>query len=444
MMEAEVTNMVNTRTFIRIGLLGLVVSTVGWAQVEMTERRPTRPSTIFIDVLSYASADSGRSKMDLYLQVPYEEITFVRREDEFIGTFDISANIFSADGEPVWNRLQTVEVKTKDFAQTTSNRLSSLRQLSFDMRPGPFDLRVEVRDQESRKTTTLRRKILVSDFHQGAVSLSDVMLVNRLTSSGDLRNITPNISGYVGDEAEGFFIFYEMYSHDAPTPVRLVATIQNSNRDSVGGLEQVETPSGPTHQVFMKFGELKLPIGPYIIRVGAYPVDAPATDANRIAATSRTFTMRWSDLPFSIVDLDLAVEQMRYVARQTDIDQIRAGETPEDRRLRFLEFWNKRDPDPQTTRNELMEEYYHRIEYANRNFTHYLEGWRTDRGMVYIRFGAPENIERHPFETNSRPYEVWHYYNLNYEFVFVDETGFGDYRLRYPTTDLLGRERPIR
>jgi len=71
-----------------------------------------------------------------------------------------------------------------------------------------------------------------------------------------------------------------------------------------------------------------------------------------------------------------------------------------------------------------------------------LEGWRTDRGMVYIRFGAPENVERHPFETNSRPYEVWRYYNLNYEFVFVDDTGFGDYRLRYPSTDLFGRDRP--
>ncbi|MCU0453052.1 MAG: GWxTD domain-containing protein [Bacteroidetes bacterium] len=432
------------RTILMLGILGLTITTVGLSQVEMSDRRKTSVATIFMDVLSYASADSGLSKLELYLQVPYEEITFVQKGDEFFGTFDITATISTADGEPVWNRLHTVELKTKDFSQTTSNRLYSLRQMSFDMKPGPFDVRVEVRDQESNKTITLRRKVLVSEFRQGTVSLSDVMLVNRLTSSGDRRNIIPNISGYVGDQADGFFIFYEMYSQGAAAPVRLVATIQNSNRDSVGGLEQIEAPLEPTHQVFMKFGDLNLPIGPYIIRVGAYPVGVPPTDANRIASTSRTFTMRWSDLPFSIVDLDLAVEQMRYVARTSDVDFIRAGETPEDKRLRFLEFWNKRDPDPQTTRNELMEEYYHRVEYANRNFTHYLEGWRTDRGMVYVRFGAPENIERHPFETNSRPYEVWHYYNLNYEFVFVDETGFGDYRLRYPTTDLLGRERPIR
>ena len=350
----------------------------------------------------------------------------------------------TAEGDPVWNRQQSVEVKTKDFSQTVSNRLYSLKQMTFDMRPGPFDLRVEIRDAESRKTTTLRRKILVTDFKQGAIAMSDVMLVNRLTTDGDKRNIIPNISGFVGDESDGFFIFFELYSGAGQGPVRLVATVQNSNRDSVFGQEQIETPLASTQQVFMKFQGLKLPIGPYIIRIAAYPADDAATPEHRIAATSRTFVMRWSDLPFSITDIDLAIEQMRYVARDTDIALIREGETPEEQRGRFLEYWNKRDPDPQTARNELMEEYYHRIEYANRNFSHYLEGWRTDRGMVYIRFGPPENIERHPFETNSRPYEVWHYYDQNYEFVFVDETGFGDYRLRYPTTDVLGRDRPIR
>ncbi|HEX9615291.1 MAG TPA: GWxTD domain-containing protein, partial [Bacteroidota bacterium] len=88
-----------------------------------------------------------------------------------------------------------------------------------------------------------------------------------------------------------------------------------------------------------------------------------------------------------------------------------------------------------------MEEYYHRVEYANKNFGHYMDGWKTDRGMIYIRFGSPDNVERHPFDMNTKPYEIWYYYELERQFVFVDETGFGDYRLRYPTTDLWGRVR---
>ena len=88
-----------------------------------------------------------------------------------------------------------------------------------------------------------------------------------------------------------------------------------------------------------------------------------------------------------------------------------------------------------------MEEYYSRVEYANKSYAGYMEGWRTDRGMVLIRFGPPQNIERHPFDSDNKPFEIWYYYSQNREFIFVDETGFGDYRLQYPTTDLWGRIR---
>jgi hypothetical protein len=57
-------------------------------------------------------------------------------------------------------------------------------------------------------------------------------------------------------------------------------------------------------------------------------------------------------------------------------------------------------------------------------------------GMVYILFGAPNDIERHPFDIGSKPYQIWYYWEINRQLVFVDETGFGDYRLVTPIHDL--------
>ena len=53
-------------------------------------------------------------------------------------------------------------------------------------------------------------------------------------------------------------------------------------------------------------------------------------------------------------------------------------------------------------------------------------------GMVFIVLGMPDNIDRHPFDPDSKPYEIWQYYNLNRSFGFKDTTGFGDYRLMNP------------
>ncbi|CUS97606.1 GWxTD domain-containing protein [Candidatus Kryptonium thompsonii] len=82
-----------------------------------------------------------------------------------------------------------------------------------------------------------------------------------------------------------------------------------------------------------------------------------------------------------------------------------------------------------------MEEYYSRVKYANEHFGHYLEGWKTDMGMVYIIFGPPSSVDRHPFDINAKPYEIWYYYEINRRFIFLDETGFGDYRLITPLWD---------
>jgi hypothetical protein len=62
-----------------------------------------------------------------------------------------------------------------------------------------------------------------------------------------------------------------------------------------------------------------------------------------------------------------------------------------------------------------MKNYFKRVELANLYFTSYKEGWKTDRGMVYIVFGMPDEV----FKFNDR--EVWNYnltkQKLNFSFV---------------------------
>ena len=88
----------------------------------------------------------------------------------------------------------------------------------------------------------------------------------------------------------------------------------------------------------------------------------------------------------------------------------------------FLEYWNKRDPTPDTNINELMEEYYIRVNYVNEYFNmSWKEGWETDFGMIYILFGPPDEIQRsNASSTNTAIYQSWYYNRLNKQFVFRD------------------------
>jgi GWxTD domain-containing protein len=120
----------------------------------------------------------------------------------------------------------------------------------------------------------------------------------------------------------------------------------------------------------------------------------------------------------------------------------------EEERESFVEqFWARRNPDPRSPDNAFKEEHYRRIAYANQYFTSGVQGWRTDRGRIYIMYGKPDELESHPtggsyarpyYEgggtTSTYPFEKWWYRHIegvgdDIEIEFVDKSLTGEYRM---------------
>ena len=419
---------------------GLVVSAFSlYGQTEMRQPGELAP-TFYVDAMAYQSSQLQKSRIDVYVQVPHEEIRFMKEGDTYIGRYEITLSLLTTAKQLVHDQTWSVDVPVSDFAQTSGSRLFSLTHRTIDVDPGNYQLNVVFRDQESRKSSQVRKSLLVTDFAKDSLTLSDIMLVNRLSISGERKTIVPNITGSINPHSEGFFAFFELYCFPRLDSAQVVSTIYDSKKNEVFRRSQREALTGQKTQVFVKVDSASVPFGTYFLSIEAVALDGLTGKSFR-STTSRTFSVRSLDLPAAVVDLDKAIDQLVYIAKDSEMQYIRDGGTMEEKRKRFMEFWSKRDPDPSTLRNELMEEYYARIQYAIQNFGHYMEGWRTDMGMIFVRFGVPENIERHPLEIDTKPYEIWYYYTLSRQFIFVDETGFGDYRLTYPNTDLWGRIR---
>ncbi len=110
----------------------------------------------------------------------------------------------------------------------------------------------------------------------------------------------------------------------------------------------------------------------------------------------------------------------------------------DDQRERFIDnFWRKRDPDPRTRVNEFQKEYIDRVEFVNKYFSTSLRpGMDTDRGMIYILFGCPSEIEQIPSGEGGYPTEIWIYKEeesreatRTFEIRFVDAYHTGSYFL---------------
>jgi len=140
----------------------------------------------------------------------------------------------------------------------------------------------------------------------------------------------------------------------------------------------------------------------------------------------RTVNSQWIDMPVSLYNLDVAISMMRFIVSDAELRRINSGSTSE-REEKFRQFWAERDPTPDTEFNELMAEFYSRIDHAYRNFSSLqTPGFDTDQGRAYILYGAPDNIERR-LPANAPTREIWEYPNRT--LIFEATTGFGDFRL---------------
>ena len=423
-----------------VGLL-IALSSFGRAQVEITGDVAAQSQTFVIDALSFAS-DSAHSRLDVFIQVGYDNLTFVRDGDTYSASYELTTTLYDSTNGVVNESSTNEEVKGVSFDQSVSAGAFKVTQKVFRVPPGHYSIAVQLQDNESKTVRRIQRPVNVLDFTRGTLALSDVMLVAKLAVQGDKKTIVPNISPNVGNLPDAFYIFIEAYDRHASDSLRFTATVVDDKGHELFKTDTVQYLRTGKNEVFMRIDNTHLPLGDFRLLVTASPLKGQSEQPDQIvAATGRPIMIRWRGIPIGVKSLDLAIDQLRYIAKDNEISKMKDAETIEEKQRLFLEFWKKRDPNPNTPRNERMEQYYARVEYSNKHFSHFMEGWRTDMGMVFIMFGPPSNVERHPFDIDSKPYEVWAYYDLNYQFVFVDQTGFGDYRLVTPIWETLGHIR---
>lgn len=388
------------------------------------------------DVLSFAPDGAQGSRMDVFIQVPNERLSFVKSEEFYRASYEIVVRVESAAvlaKETTW----TESVRLDEYTATVSTRTGKISRTSFFLPPAAYSVDIVVRDEQTNKSAHAKRAARVRDFSGGGLRLSDVMLVTSMGLEEEKTVIVPNVAGSIGDAVKEGIAFFEAYNGGGADTATMTATL----RDPAGRGVRTDTAGKRLHagknSCFMRFGVEEIPPGEYTLDIRLVPAGAAPGPiaADTAASSARPVTILLRGIPSGAVDLDHAIDQLQYVADRDAIEEMKKAPAGKKKEM-FVDFWKKRDPSPETETNELMDEYYRRVGFATKNFGHYIDGWKTDRGMVYIIFGPPNNIERHPFEMDSKPYEVWNYYQMNRKFVFVDATGFGDYRLQNPSWDV--------
>jgi GWxTD domain-containing protein len=406
-------------------------SLIAFAQDDNFSRVLDSRVKYYQDFMSFIG-ENDKTRLDFFIQVPYNAVQFVKTGQGFEAAYTVTVSVFDEGQknlitEKIWNE----KIVAISFELTNSPENFNLGHRSFELAPGVYSIKTSMFDKDSKNEYSSENKIAIKQFTT-VPSLSDIMLISKRTMVEGNSKIIPNVSRNIVTDRDPLSTFFEIYS-DTISNLFVDYEIFDENETSVyKSTKEVGIKKG-NNQIFNNIDSLVLDLGKNLLKITLRDSTGKVYDTS-----AKSFISRWVGVPASLADLDKAIEQMVYLASSEDLNFIKEPDIRREKAKRFVAFWRKQDPNPADEYNPVFNEYYNRVAYADQNFTSYsLEGWRSDRGMVMIILGAPDNIDRHPFEYYAKPYEVWQYYNLNKQFLFVDYTGFGDYRLD-PSTPLYG------
>lgn len=385
----------------------------------------------YMDPIVFYTNDSAlNSRVDVYIEIPLENLQFKFVSSQNKYTAKIEYSILISDET---NKAFVNERFTSDISYTKDERLknkynSEFILKSFSLPSGEYSVEVDIRDNNSQNHYTETSVINVNNFQSSDFTVSDIMLISNYHEGNDGKKvITPLVTKNVGGN-KTFYIFFEVNNlNDTDIAKRFdykISRIDNNRKNTIkaGTFDYVLKPG--KSQKIEKFSSEDFLTGNYSIEI---------TDkAENKNLTVKEFNFKWTDFPVTVKDLDLAIAQCIYIADAKEFDILRNAKTRLEKEKAFIDFWRSKDPTPSTAKNEIMMDYYNRIRIANERYSTHFPGWKSDMGMVYIIFGDPSSIDRFPFTDATKPYEIWDYYDINRKFVFVDNTGFGDFRLTEP------------
>lgn len=142
-----------------------------------------------------------------------------------------------------------------------------------------------------------------------------------------------------------------------------------------------------------------------------------SSESNAVGPTFYSFQENFPE----VKNVENMIEPMRYITTKSEYQSLKEAE---DKKLAMDNFWLDKAGNLERART-IIKEYFSRVEKANEYFTSHLEGWKTDRGLIYMIYGNPNVVYK------NKDYETWIYGEENN----VMSMNFMFYKVNNPITN---------
>ncbi len=385
---------------------------------------------------SVFKGSEGKSIVEFYYSFYKKGLVFIYNDGTYTAEAQIDIDIFKkGTNDLVFAQTYKIPAVIEDTSRAELDN-NLVGQLNYQIEPGEYVLKVIASDSHNPVyADTITNDITIANMQDGLL-LSDLQLSTGISTGSDPSSIfykntlevVPNPNNLYGNNMEELYYYFELYGI---TPgvltddFYILSEIKDLNKERVF-LKNVKKMSGVESQDIVQYGSFEidsLPTAPYVLSVSI--IDSKNTPRVTKEKTFHTYNsgitedidLTGSDdylkSTYSKMREDLIDKEFEITSYIRTTQETRAFEelsNINDKRKFLYEFWKRRDDNPATPQNEYKIEYINRVLQADASFKEQgREGWKTDRGRIYVIYGKPDDIERFSFEANQKSHEVWTY-----------------------------------
>ena len=378
---------------------------VSCASINKRERfKDKKQSGIIIQTQQW-NTGSDSLNLNMNISLPLNRFVFTKQKDHFKSEVTFTLVISNKEENTQLYRETWKEVVTKLYYESTRDPENYYKtEKNFSFLPGEYKLFLNVQDEDSRKNWKVEKEIELERVNHLSPSL--LFIKDKV---GELVQV-----GTVNEQIDTIWL-------------RTQVNIPEGSKSEITYLVNLDESVIDSGNIVIKDTGIKnlyyLPI-PFIQdKRGKYEIELKFL--GDVQKTTFLYGIKtknyWTD------DIDEMVGVMRYILTYSEYRKLKE-KNDSDRWETINTYWKGKDPSPETPENELLEELNERVKYSNKNFSILMHGWRSDRGRIYIIYGAPQLVDDSYQDNMGYYYQKWVYSNGK-EFIFIDRNMSGDYTL---------------
>lgn len=425
----------------------LVIIAGGRGGAQAQPPAPTEPVRISLDIARFRGADDTTALVEFHYSINRDGLTFFRDSAGWVGGAELTLTGKTSDTLAFGDRW-LVPAKLADTA-APQRGMNLVGVYTVQLRAGEYAIKLLARDRHApgRRDSVILR-LPVSPPATDRIALSDIEFAASIRPGSkespfykNTLDVIPNVGGVFNETAMCYFYLeaYNLLLGDDRTDMTMKSTVYDAVGKEVTARERRKKRVGESAVLIDQIAATQFRTGTYSLVVSLldsshHPLAQSARKFyvyNPTLGVDSALLSLGSSLPMAVYssmeeqELDRDFKWSKYEMSEAEQTQYKALNGQDVKRKFLSDVWRRRPPGGR-------EVYMARVTHANESYGMLgREGYRTDRGRVYIIYGPPDDIERHPNESDTKPYEIWTYNNIQggVEFDFLQRIQGADYEL---------------